>query len=91
MAAPNTIFYVPAHDVQRPTVSRLHIRDARDAQVLFEAVRTGILKPVVRRLNDPERAAFIKSGSVFVWQESDDELGLKRWTDGLIWSASRMR
>lgn len=38
---------------------------------MFEACRLGILKPVSRRLNDSERAMFIKSGSVFVWQEAD--------------------
>ncbi|KAG8743891.1 hypothetical protein FRC10_011181 [Ceratobasidium sp. 414] len=85
------MFYVAGHDVQRPTHPRLHVRDARDAQIMFEACRLGILKPVSRRLNDSERAMFIKSGSVFVWHEADDDIGLKRWTDGLMWSCSRMR
>ena len=35
--------------------------------------------------------SYIRSGSVFVWEESDDDTGLRRWTDGLLWSASRMR
>lgn len=39
----------------------------------------------------PQRMSFIRSGSVFVWEESDDDTGLRRWTDGLLWSASRMR
>ncbi|QRV99922.1 cAMP-independent regulatory protein pac2 [Ceratobasidium sp. AG-Ba] len=85
------MFYVAGHDVQRPTHPRLHVRDARDAQIMFEACRLGYLKPVSRRLNDSERAMFIKSGSVFVWHEADDDIGLKRWTDGLMWSCSRMR
>ncbi|KZV92178.1 hypothetical protein EXIGLDRAFT_675436 [Exidia glandulosa HHB12029] len=85
------MFYVPGSDHQRPTHSRLHLRDARDAQVVLEAVRLGILQIVSRRLNDAERSAYIRSGSVFVWEESDDELGLKRWTDGRFWSQSRMR
>lgn len=85
------MFSVAGHDVQRPTHPRLHVRDARDAQIMFEACRLGILKPVSRRLNDSERAMFIKSGSVFIWQEADDDIGLKRWTDGLMWSCSRMR
>ncbi|KAG8721120.1 hypothetical protein FRC08_015614 [Ceratobasidium sp. 394] len=85
------MFYVAGHDVQRPTHPRLHVRDARDAQIMFETCRLGILKPVSRRLNDSERAMFIKSGSVFVWHEADDDIGLKRWTDGLMWSCSRMR
>lgn len=85
------MFYAPGQDLQRPTHPRLHVRDARDAQILFEAVRCGILKPVSRRLNEVERTNFIQSGAVFVWEESDDELGLKRWTDGRVWSQSRMR
>ncbi|CAG8767565.1 9102_t:CDS:2, partial [Acaulospora colombiana] len=56
-----------------------------------EAVRLGILKPVLRRLNDAERSMYVRSGSVFVWEESDDDAGIKRWTDGCMWSQSRMR
>jgi hypothetical protein len=85
------MFLAPGQDVQQPTHQRLHVRDARDAQTVFEAVRRGVLKPVTRRLNEVERAMFIQSGSIFVWEESDDELGLKRWTDGRVWSQSRMR
>ncbi|KAI0317583.1 Gti1/Pac2 family-domain-containing protein [Amylostereum chailletii] len=77
--------------MQRPTHPRLHVRDARDAHVVFEAVRQGLLRPVVRRLNEIERANFIHSGALFVWEESDGDLGLKRWTDGRVWSQSRMR
>ncbi|KAI0658797.1 Gti1/Pac2 family-domain-containing protein [Cubamyces menziesii] len=85
------MFYAPAQDVQRPTHPRLHVRDARDAHIVFEAVRQGRLKPVLRRLNELERSSYIQSGSLFVWEESDDEMGLKRWTDGRVWSQSRMR
>ncbi|KAG7092653.1 hypothetical protein E1B28_008990 [Marasmius oreades] len=77
--------------MQEATHSRLHVRDARDAHVVFEAVRLGILLPVTRRLNEAERSICIRSGSVFVWEESDDEAGLKRWTDGRVWGQSRMR
>ena len=85
------MFYAPAQDVQQPTHHRIHVRDAHDAHVVFEAVRQGKLKPVLRRLNEMERTRFITSGSLFVWEESDDEMGLKRWTDGRVWSQSRMR
>ncbi|KAH9928532.1 Gti1/Pac2 family-domain-containing protein [Epithele typhae] len=85
------MFYAPAQDVQLPTHPRLHVRDARDAHMVFEAVRQGRLKPVSRRLNEMERTRYITSGSLFVWEESDDEMGLKRWTDGRVWSQSRMR
>ncbi|KAI0929061.1 hypothetical protein AcW1_006110 [Taiwanofungus camphoratus] len=85
------MFYEPIQDVQRPTHFRLHVRDTNDAHTVFEAVRQGLLKPVQRRLNDFERAMYIKSGTVFVWEESEEEMGLKRWTDGRVWSQSRMR
>jgi hypothetical protein len=77
--------------MQRPTHTRLHVRDARDAHTVFEAVRLGLLRPVTRRLNEVERSMYITSGAIFVWEESDDDLGLKRWTDGRVWSQSRMR
>lgn len=79
------MFYSPTQDVQRPTHPRLHVRDAKDAHTVFEAVRQGMLRPVVRRLNELERATYIQSGSIFVWEESDDEMGLKRWTDNRGW------
>lgn len=88
---PSPMFYAPGHDAQRPTHPRLHVRDARDAQTVFEAVRSGALAKVTRRLNEVERSMFIQSGAIFVWEESDDEMGLKRWTDGRVWGQSRMR
>lgn len=86
------MFYSPVQDLQRPTHPRLRIRDARDAQIVLEAVRSGVLHLVERRLNEGERSMFIRSGAVFVWEESDDdEYGLKRWTDGRMWTQSRAR
>lgn len=67
-------------DMQYSTHPRLHVRDARDAHTVFEAVRQGFLRPVTRRLNEMERSMYVQSGAVFVWEESDDESGLKRWT-----------
>lgn len=66
--------------MQQATHPRLHVRDARDAHAVFEAVRQGLLRPAVRRLNEVERSMHVRSGSVFVWEECDDESGLKRWT-----------
>lgn len=85
------MFFSPVQDLQRPTHPRLRIRDARDAQIVLEAVRSGVLQLVERRLNEGERNMFIRSGAVFVWEESDDEYGLKRWTDGRMWTQSRAR
>ncbi|RMX76403.1 hypothetical protein D0869_10759 [Hortaea werneckii] len=47
----------------------------------------GLLPRVQRRLSEKERQS-IKSGSVFVWDER--EAGMRRWTDGKSWSASRV-
>lgn len=47
----------------------------------------GLLPRVQRRLSEKERQS-IRSGSVFVWDER--EAGMRRWTDGKSWSASRV-
>jgi Gti1/Pac2 family transcription factor len=64
-----------------------HVRTPADAILLFEACRLGVLPRVQRRLSEKERA-MIRSGSVFVWDER--EAGMRRWTDGKSWSASRV-
>lgn len=64
-----------------------HVRTPQDAIILFEACRIGLLPRVQRRLSDKERTS-IQSGSVFVWDER--EAGMRRWTDGKSWSASRV-
>ena len=63
------------------------VRTPTDAIILFEACRLGILPRVQRRLSEKERQS-IRSGSVFVWDER--EAGMRRWTDGKSWSASRV-
>ncbi|EGC42308.1 cAMP independent regulatory protein [Histoplasma capsulatum var. duboisii H88] len=64
-----------------------HVRTPADAIILFEACRIGLLPRVQRRLSEKERQS-VKSGSVFVWDER--EAGMRRWTDGKSWSASRV-
>ncbi|KAF2876559.1 Gti1/Pac2 family-domain-containing protein [Massariosphaeria phaeospora] len=64
-----------------------HVRTPQDAIILFEACRIGLLPRVQRRLSEKERQQ-IGSGSVFVWDER--EAGMRRWTDGKSWSASRV-
>lgn len=66
---------------------RGHVRNPADAIKLFEACRRGLLPRVQRRLSEKERQG-IQSGSVFVWDER--EAGMRRWTDGKSWSASRV-
>ncbi|KAJ7131308.1 Gti1/Pac2 family-domain-containing protein [Mycena epipterygia] len=72
------------------THSALHIRDITDAHRVLEAVRLNILPLIKRRLVPYERAQ-LRSGNVFVWEESEYEDGLVRWTEGRRWSQSKMR
>ncbi|KND03522.1 uncharacterized protein SPPG_01003 [Spizellomyces punctatus DAOM BR117] len=64
------------------------VNSPNDALLLFEACRLQRLKRVQRRLSESERLAYVRSGSVFVWDE--EESGIKRWTDGKHWSPSRI-
>ncbi|KAL1625210.1 Global transcription regulator sge1 [Neofusicoccum ribis] len=60
-----------------------------DALIVFEACLNGVLHTCSRRLSDGERVRFIRDGSVFVFEESAS--GIKRWTDRVPWSPSRIR
>ncbi|KAF9219874.1 hypothetical protein BS17DRAFT_370819 [Gyrodon lividus] len=73
-----------------PTHPALHVRDAKDAHVILEAVRLNMLPLIRRRLTASEREQLV-SGNVFVWEEAENDGGLLRWTDGRRWSQSRMR
>ena len=63
------------------------IENTADALRVFELCRQGQLGRVRRRLHDKERR-LIRSGSVFVFDEQ--ESGIRRWTDGRLWSPSRI-
>lgn len=65
-----------------------HIASTQDALLLFEACLNGSLNHVARRPHDRERASLIKSGNVFIYEEHSS--GIKRWTDGVPWSPSRI-
>jgi hypothetical protein len=65
-----------------------HIASTHDGLLLFEACLSGILNHVARRPHDRERAGLIRSGNVFIYEEHSS--GIKRWTDGVPWSPSRI-
>ncbi|KAH9917852.1 Gti1/Pac2 family-domain-containing protein [Fomitopsis serialis] len=65
-----------------------YVDTTEDALRLIEAARRGFLPRVTRRLNELERRSMIRSGAVFVF--SVEESGIKRWTEGLAWSQSRI-
>lgn len=64
------------------------VSDTREALILFEATLQGNLNRVTRRPHDRERSSLIRSGSVFIYEEGAS--GIKRWTDGISWSPSRI-
>lgn len=88
--SPHTIVSRSSVSSGPTTHPALHIRDARDAHIVLEAVRRNILPLIIRRLSANERDN-LSSGSVFVWEEAEFKGGLERWTDGRRWSQSRMR
>jgi Gti1/Pac2 family len=59
-----------------------------DALRLIQAARQGIIPRITRRLNEDERGRVVCSGAVFIF--SVQESGIRRWTEGLSWSASRI-
>ena len=65
-----------------------YIESTMDSLLLFEAALAGRLAHVARRPHDRERSDLIKSGNVFVYEEFSS--GIKRWTDGVSWSPSRI-
>lgn len=64
------------------------IGSTEDAVLVIQAVLSGDFPVVDHRPQDRERVDLIKSGNVFVFIEESS--GIKRWTDGISWSASRI-
>ncbi len=63
------------------------VENTLDALRIFQMCQDGKLNRVRRRLHERERR-MIRSGSVFVFDE--EESGIRRWTDGRLWSPSRI-
>jgi len=59
-----------------------------DALILVEACIAGQIKHVSRRPQGHERERVITSGRIFIYEENTS--GIKRWTDGISWSPSRI-
>lgn len=73
-----------------PLVPTFHgfVQNSMDGLILFEACLSGKLHHVPRRPHDRERSQLIKSGNIFIYEENAS--GIKRWTDGVAWSPSRI-
>lgn len=65
-----------------------YVETTHDALLIFQAALSGDLPIVSRRPHDRERNELVVSGSVFVFNEQSS--GIKRWTDGIAWSPSRI-
>ncbi|CCE64738.1 hypothetical protein TPHA_0I02350 [Tetrapisispora phaffii CBS 4417] len=65
-----------------------YIENEQDALLILQAVIDGFLVHVPRRLYDIERPYLIISGNIFIFIEEIS--GIKRWTDGITWSPSRI-
>lgn len=64
------------------------VLNLQDALLILEGIRLDVLPKVQRRLNDFERKCIV-AGSIYAWNEN--ELGMKRWTDGKSWLASKVK
>ncbi|RLV94563.1 White-opaque regulator 1 [Spathaspora sp. JA1] len=65
-----------------------HVGSTKDALLIIQEVLDKELDLVPRRPHERERSQLIKSGNVFVFIE--EQSGIKRWTDGIAWSPSRL-
>ncbi|KAF1985944.1 hypothetical protein K402DRAFT_333358 [Aulographum hederae CBS 113979] len=74
--------------VLTPTVTGCYLHTDADVLAVLQACLQGLAQHIPRRPHDRERPELIKSGSVFVYEENAS--GIKRWTDGVSWSPSRI-
>ena len=65
-----------------------YMEDENDALLLLQATIDGSLRHIPRRPYEIERPHLIVSGNIFVFIEEIS--GIKRWTDGVSWSPSRI-
>ncbi|ONH64885.1 Global transcription regulator sge1 [Cyberlindnera fabianii] len=80
-----------AHKTHSPMMAPTfvgYIGSTKDALIVIQAVLSGQLHATTRRPHDRERPDLIKSGNVFVFIE--ERSAIRRWTDGVAWSPSRI-
>ena len=64
------------------------VLNSRDALLLFTDAIHGRIPMISRRPHDKERTSSITSGNIFIYCEHSSSI--KRWTDGVTWSPSRI-
>ena len=80
---------MPIPPSRKADILRGWIKTTEDALIVLEATRAGLVPRVTRRFHELEKRAIITSGAILVFTE--EESGIKRWTDPFLWSASRMQ
>ncbi|KAM7192669.1 Gti1/Pac2 family domain containing protein [Naviculisporaceae sp. PSN 640] len=76
------------HPSPEPTCTGMIIADTIDAMLLITAIMKGELNHVSGRVPDRDRERLITSGNIFCYESQAS--GIKRWTDGVNWSPSRI-
>ncbi|CAE6433919.1 hypothetical protein ACGC1H_001462 [Rhizoctonia solani] len=77
--------------MSQPDISqspKLLLKSTKDALLIIEAAERGLFPRLVRRLTEQERAQSIYSGSILVYDEFESHI--RRFTDTLVWSPSRI-
>ncbi|KAJ1311120.1 hypothetical protein OPQ81_009621 [Rhizoctonia solani] len=69
-------------------VPKLILKSTKDALLIIEAAERGLFPRLVRRLTEQERTQSIYSGAVLVYDEFESQI--RRFTDTLVWSPSRI-
>lgn len=64
-----------------------YVHSHDDALLLVHGIRLGLIKPTLERPTMEERES-IRDGSIYCFRETSE--GMKRWTDGKIWSPSKI-
>lgn len=65
-----------------------YVGSTKDALLIIQSIINKQLNLIPRRPHERERAELIQSGNVFIFVE--EHSGIKRWTDGISWSPSRI-
>ncbi|KAF7698585.1 cAMP-independent regulatory protein pac2 [Cucumispora dikerogammari] len=64
-----------------------YIHKIEDAELVVHAIRFGLMESMQNRLSK-ENKGMIQSGQIYCFRYETE--GMKRWTDGRIWSPSRV-
>lgn len=83
---PNPLSTSPEYPAAEPFVGA--VDNTVEAFHLVYASCLGVIPRILRRLNDAERKQLVVSGAVFVFSVQESQI--KRWTDGKVWSPSRI-